>query len=77
MGQCYPTTYQNASFHRFVVEEMDHSLAARTQVVEEFRQAVRGFSLGDREDQVVFLQSILRLWSVIPTWSTGETVCNE
>lgn len=36
IGQCYPGTYQNDSFHRLVFEEMDGSLAARPAAVEGF-----------------------------------------
>lgn len=82
IGQCYPTTYQNDSFHKLVFEEMDNSLAVRPRAVEGFRKVMRVLTFGDSEDQgedpqVVFLQSILRLWSAIPNWSIGETGCKE
>lgn len=68
IGQCYPDTYQNDSFHRLVFEEMDGALAARPSAVAGFREVVRVVTSGDSEDaQAVFL----RLWSV------GETGCKE
>lgn len=50
---------------------MDNSLAGRPWAVEGFRKVVSVLTFGDSEDQgeapqVVFLQSILRLWSAIP-----------
>lgn len=82
MGQCYPGTYQNGSFHRLVFEEMDGSLAARPSAVEGFRDIVRVLTFGGREDQgedaqAVFPQSILRLWAAALSWSIGETGSKE
>lgn len=82
IGQCYPGTYQNDSFHRLVFEEIDGSLAARPSTVEGVRDIVRALTFGDSEDQgedaqAVFLQGILRLWSAILSWSIGETGCKE
>lgn len=82
IGQCYPGTYQNDSSHRLGFEDMDGSLAARPSAVEGFRDIVKVLTFGDSEDQgedaqVVFLQSILRLWSAVLSWSIGETGCKE
>lgn len=51
IGQYYPGTYQNDSFHRLVFEEMDGSLAARPSAVEGVRDIVRVLTFGDSEDQ--------------------------